>query len=115
MTQHVKHFIKTYEVCQKNKVDNLMPHGLLQPLGIPDLVWSEISMDFIKGLPRSNGKTVVFVVVDKLSKYAHFMALQQPFTAIQVAKVFFDNVFKHHGLSKMIVSDRDPLFLGNFW
>lgn len=115
MTQHVKDFIKTYEVCQKNKVDNLMPDGLLQPLGIPDLVWSEISMDFIKGLPRSNGKTVVFVVVGKLSKYAHFMALQQPFTAIQAAKVFFDNVFKHHGLSKMIVSDRDPFFLGNFW
>jgi hypothetical protein len=72
-------------------------------------------MDFIVGLPKSGNKSVIMVVVDHLSKYAHFCALQHPFTASTVAQLFMDRVFKLHGMSHSIVSDCDPTFTSNFW
>ena len=67
-------------------------------------------MDFIEGLPLSSRKSVIFVVVDRLTKYSHFMGLKHPYTATVVAQVFVDNVFKLYGLLGVIVSDRDPIF-----
>lgn len=67
-------------------------------------------MDFIEGLPKSHGKTTIFVVVDRLTKYAYFMSLSHPYTAKDVAKFFLDNVYKLHGLPSTIVSDRDVVF-----
>ncbi|GJZ18529.1 retrotransposable element Tf2 [Tanacetum coccineum] len=99
----------------RSKADLSSYPGLLQPLLMPTLIWSEISMDFVEGLSNSNGKTVIMVVVDRLTKYSHFMTLSHPFTAIQVALVFLDNVYKLHGLPKVIVSDRDKVFLSLFW
>ncbi|GJV32485.1 putative mitochondrial protein [Tanacetum coccineum] len=87
--------------------------GYLQPLPIPKKVWSEISIDFIAGLHKSRGKIAIFVVVDRLSKYAHFMALNHPYTASFVAQVFLDSVYTLHGLPNLIVSDRDVMFLSN--
>jgi hypothetical protein len=67
-------------------------------------MWDDISMDFIVGLPKSGNKSVIMVVVDFLSKYAHFCALQHPFKASIVAQVFMDNIFKLHGMPKSIVT-----------
>ena len=72
-------------------------------------------MDFIEGLPKSQGKTTIFVVVDRLTKYAHFMAMSHPYTAKDVAQLFMDNIYKLHGLPTTIVSDRDAIFTSMFW
>jgi hypothetical protein len=74
--KQLKNFIKHCDTCQRHKADNTKPTGLLQPLPIPTQIWSEISMDFIDGLPNSFGKTTIFVVVDKFSKYGHFTAIK---------------------------------------
>ena len=71
-------------------------------------------MDFITGLPKSEGKSVIMVVVDRLTKYAHFCALSHPFNTSIVATTFIETVQKLHGTPKIIVSDRDPIFTGNF-
>jgi hypothetical protein len=72
-------------------------------------------MDFITGLPKSEGKSVIMVIVDRLTKYAHFCALSHPFKASTVATSFMEIVQKIHGSPKTIVSDRDPIFTGHFW
>ena len=72
-------------------------------------------MDFITGLPKSEGKSVIMVVVDRLTKYAHFCALSHPFRAITTSTTFMETIQKLHRNPKIIVSDRDPIFTGNFW
>ncbi|KAJ4705112.1 Ty3/gypsy retrotransposon protein [Melia azedarach] len=115
MKRRVTQFIRNCQVCQAAKYDNAAKPGLLQPLPIPEEVWCDVSMDFISGLLASNGKDVIFVVVDRLSKYAHFVPLSHPYTAIQVAQAYLDNIFKLHGWPRSIVSDRDAVFLSTFW
>jgi hypothetical protein len=102
-------------VCQCNKGEIVKSSGTLQPLPIPPAIWKDISMDFITSLPKSGNKSVIMVVVDHLSKYAHLCALQHPFTASTVAQIFRDQVFKLHGMAHSIVFYCDPTFTRNFW
>ena len=115
MTKSVHQFIRRCVICQSCKPDSSAYPGLLQPLYIPDEVWLDISMDFIEGLPKSCGKEVILVVIDRFSKAAHFVALSYPYTAEDVAQAYLDNVFKLHGWPQSIVSDRDSVFLSDFW
>jgi hypothetical protein len=72
-------------------------------------------MDFVKGLPKVNGKSVILMVVDRFSKYAHFIALGHPYTASSVARSFFTDIVRLQGFSTSIVSDRDPIFTEHVW
>jgi hypothetical protein len=103
------------EVCQCNKGETIKAPGTLQLLLIPPSIWQDISMDFIVGLPKSGNKSVIMVVINHLSKYAHFCALQHPLIASIVAQIFMDNIFKLHYMPNSIVSDKDPTFTNNFW
>ncbi|KAJ0490310.1 putative nucleotidyltransferase, Ribonuclease H [Helianthus annuus] len=115
LKERVKLFIRECQTCQRFKSDSMQPSGLLQPLPIPTEVWTDVSMDFVEGLPCSKGFTVIMVVVDRLSKYAHFMPLKHPFTAAIVAREFVANIVRLHGLPSSIVSDRDKVFISSFW
>nr|GEV75488.1 hypothetical protein [Tanacetum cinerariifolium] len=88
-------------LSKRSKPDLSSYPCLLQPLPIPTLIWSEISIDFVEGVSNSNGKIVIMVIVDRLTKYSHFMALSHPFTVNQVAQVFLDNVYKLHRFPKV--------------
>jgi hypothetical protein len=77
--------------------DTRRPVGLLQPLEVPSQVWADISMDFIEGLPKVAGKSVILTVVDRFSKYAHFILLCHPYTTASVALAFFDDIVRLHG------------------
>lgn len=112
--KNVREFIKEYQVCQCNKYDATASPSLLQPLPIPNFVWSDISLDFLEDLPKSQGKDSILVVMDRLSKYAHFIPLAHPFTAIPVAQLFLDNVYRLYGVPASITFDRDR-FLNHFW
>ena len=101
-------------MCQRNKGEIAKSPSTLKLLLIPPAIWQDISMDFITSLPKSGNNTIIMVVVDRLSKYAHFCALQHPFTTSNVAQLFMDRVFKLNGMSHSIVYDRDPTFTSNF-
>ncbi|KAJ9529863.1 hypothetical protein QJQ45_022262 [Haematococcus lacustris] len=116
MHKTVQEYVRTCDKCQRNKATNQLPPGLLQPLPIPSRNWQQVSMDFIGPLPATpRGHTMIFTVVDKLSKMIHLIPTTTTATAHDTARLFFDHIFKHHGLPEAIISDRDPKFTSDFW
>jgi hypothetical protein len=112
----VQRYVLSCDACQRNKPRNRYPAGLLQPLPIPEGRWQDITMDLITQLaPTPRGFDAIFVVVDRLTKRAHFMATRTSASARDIARLFIDNIFKLHGMPQSIVSDRDPRFMSQFW
>jgi hypothetical protein len=115
MKSTVQEFVRNCDTCQRQKYLAASPGGLLQPLPIPEQIWEDISMDFITGLPKSKGFEAILVVVDRLSKYSHFIPLKHPYTSRSIAEVLCKEVVRLHGIPLSIVSDRDPVFMSSFW
>ena len=116
IARDTKEYVRTCESCQRTKASHQRPAGLLQPLETPDQRWETVTMDFIVKLPSTpRGFDAITVFVDKLSKQVHFVASKTTDSASTVARIFFDNVFRLHGMPRTIVSDRDPKFTSHFW
>ncbi|KAL2223627.1 UNVERIFIED_CONTAM: Transposon Tf2-12 polyprotein [Sesamum indicum] len=115
MRDDVETYVRTCLICQQDKADHQKKAGLLQPLPIPKRPWESVSMDYISGLPKVGDLGSIIVVVDRLSKYATFIAAPKHVTAEGTAHLFFKHIVKYWGLPKDIVSDRDSRFTGVFW
>lgn len=112
----VRDYITTCPVCQRMKPTNQSPGGLLQPLPVPERRWDEVTMDLITQLPKTpRGFDAIVTFTDRLSKRVHFAPTTTEIDAPGLAGIFFDTIFRHHGLPLKIISDRDPRFTSSFW
>jgi hypothetical protein len=116
MKVDVAKYVSTCGVCQRVKAGHKRPAGLLQSLEVPEWPWDDIAMDFVVGLPRTRrGKDAVWVVVDRLSKVAHFIPIRTTDSASDLAPVYVREIVRLHGVPKTITSDRDAKFVSKFW
>ena len=116
IAKSVRRYISSCDSCQRNKPSRQKPAGLIQPLPPPLERWQSVSMDFVTQLPKtSNGYDSIMVVVDRLSKRAHFIPAHVTDTAEDVAHMFLREVYRHHGFPQEIISDRDTKFTSRFW
>jgi hypothetical protein len=106
--------VRACSTCQRYKLEHLHPVGLLLPLPVPQGVWTDIALDFIEALPCVRGKSVILTVVDRFSKYCHFILLSHPYSAETVAQAFFADIIRLHGVPQSMVSDCDPVFTLKF-
>nr|AAM74253.1 Putative retroelement [Oryza sativa Japonica Group]AAP52347.1 retrotransposon protein, putative, Ty3-gypsy subclass [Oryza sativa Japonica Group] len=116
MRREIAEYVALCDVCQRVKAEHQKPAGLLQPLKIPEWKWEEIGMDFITGLPRTSaGHDSIWVVVDRLTKVAHFIPVKTTYTGNKLAELYMARVVCLHGVPKKIVSDRGSQFTSKFW
>ena len=115
MGKTIKQYVLTCDTCQKSKPKRHSPRGFLTPIPIPDHPGRIWSFDFIMDLPISNDYNAILVIVDKLTKYAHFIPCKTTINEEETAQLFFDYIVSHYGLPEQIISDRDARWTGTFW
>jgi hypothetical protein len=116
MKKEVVDFIVKCLECQKIKDEHRHPASLLQLLPIPEWKWEVVTMDFITKLPRTNKQhDFIMVVVDTLTKAAHFIPVKLTHKEANIVDVYMREITRLHGITNIIVSDRDPKFTTNFW
>ena len=116
MKREIAQYVAECHTCQRVKAEHQSPAGPLQPLPIPEWKWEEIGMDFITGLPMTNKKKdMIWVIVDRLTKSAHFLAVNQKDTCEKLIYLYIKEIVSKHGVPKKIVSDRGSVFTSAFW
>ena len=112
MKREIAQYISKCLTCQQVKAENQKPAGLLQPLEVPEWKWEHITIDFITGLPRTQkSHDAIWVIVDRLTKSAHFLAMNNNDSLPKLAKLYIKEIIRLHGIPASIVSDRDPRFV----
>ena len=116
MKKHVADFVRRCLACQQVKVEHQRSIGLLQPLEVTEWKWEHITMDFVTHLPWTYCKhDAMWVIVDRLTKSAHFLAVRMTFTLEEFCRLYIRDIIRLHGVPVSIVSDRDPRFMAHFW
>ncbi|KAA3452486.1 DNA/RNA polymerases superfamily protein [Gossypium australe] len=116
MKRDISEFVMRCLICQQVKAEHQVPSGLLQPVVVPEWKWDRITMDFITGLPMTlKSKDVVWVVVDRLTKSAHFIPMRVDYSLAKLAELYIAEVARLHGVPVSIILDRDPRFTSRFW
>ena len=111
----IKRYVKNCDTCQRSKVVQHVPYGMLQPNDISDHPWKSIAMDFITDLPISDGYDTVLVVIDRLTKMSHFIPCNKKLDARQFATLFLKEIIRLHGIPRDIITDRGSLFTSDLW
>ena len=116
MREDIRAYVTSCDSCQRNKVEQRRPAGLLRPPPIPGEPGYALNMDFVTGLPRTaRGHTAYLSITCRLSNMLQVGLCSSTVTAAQAAQLVFDRWVVHYGLPATIISDRDPRFLGEFW
>jgi transposase InsO family protein len=115
MNKLLREYVKSCDTCAQSKAPRHRPFGFLQPLSIPNRPWGSIAMDFITDLPTVRTKNSILVVVDRLTKMAHFTPCSKSITAKETAQLILDGIVQLHGLPEEIVFDKGPQFTSKFW
>jgi len=116
VTRDIARYVAECDVCRRIKAEQQRPASTLQPLPIPEWKWDKVSMDFITGFPKTQkGNDAIFVVIDRLSKVAHFLPIRESITASQLVDLYVSRVVSLHGVPLEINSDRGSLFTSRFW
>ena len=90
--------------CQQAKAEHLKPGGLLQEIQVPTWKWEDINLDFVVGLPRTKKQyDSIWVIVDRLTKFAYFIPVKSTYLAEDYARIFIDEIFCHHGIPLSII------------
>ncbi|KAG8485945.1 hypothetical protein CXB51_019284 [Gossypium anomalum] len=116
MKRDISEFVSKCLICQQVKVKHQVPSGLLQPIMVPEWKWDQITMEFVTGLPVTpRKKDAVWVVVDQLTKSAHFIPIGKDFSLDKLADLYISEIVRLHGVPLSTISDRDPRFTSRFW
>jgi len=108
-------YVAKCDIYRRIKAEHQCPARLLKPLDIPIRKWDDISMDFIVGLPQTQkGHDAIWVIVDRLTKVAHFIPVKTTYTMSKLAELYVENILKLHSAPRSIISDRGPQFTSNF-
>ncbi|GJT40460.1 putative reverse transcriptase domain-containing protein [Tanacetum coccineum] len=116
MKKDIAMYVSKCLTCSKVKAEHQKPSGLLQQPEIPEWKWENITMDFINKLPRTrSGHDSIWVIVDRLTKSAHFLAVREDFKTEKLARLYINEIVARHGVPVSIISDRDSYFTSRFW
>src|SRR5436190_22684305 len=115
MRKKIDRFVRNCYTCQRSRTPRHAPFGILKPLSVPEGAWKDVSMDFVVGLPWSNGFNAVLTVTCRLTKMRHLIPCRDNTSAEQLAELYIRHIFRFHGLPNTVVSDRGPQFISYFW